>query len=156
MVKETYEINYQDKLNNFRNFVKEDISGNCIDFLQSKIEEAKTLLSGQTNDEGEDLDEVLIRTISKDLSRYYDGFEKYQKALSEMKTESLKVLRKKLVTKEKDFFQEVWGEESDNFFRTRKFISTYLKDSSISQKLNSTLDCISVSLYRYVYNKYGK
>lgn len=158
-MKETYMINYQDKLNKFRNFVREDISGstkNCVEVFQSQVEEAKIYLSEKINEIGENLDEVFIRTLSKDLSRYYDSFEKYLKSLSEMKSGNLTYLRRKIVLGDKNFFRDTWGEDSDNFFRTRKFISTTLKDLSLASKLNSSLDCIVTSLYRYTYKKYGK
>lgn len=158
-MKESYIINYRDKLNNFREYVKEDLTGNsenCVDYLQNQIDEARSKLTGLLNNQGEDLGEVLIRTISKDLSRYYESFRSYHKALSEMETVNLSRFRKKLVSKDKDFFTNTWGEESDNFFRTRKFISTYLKDQSLASKINSSLDCITSSLRRYILSKYGK
>lgn len=158
-MKETYILNYRDKLNNFRDYVKEDLtrnSENCVDFLQNQIDEAKSKLTGLLNNQGEDLGDVLIRTISKDLSRYYESFRNYHRALSEMETGNLLLFRKKIVSKDKDFFINTWGEESGNFFRTRKFISTYLKDLSLAFKINSSLDCISSSLRRYILSKYGK
>lgn len=154
-MKETYITNYQDKLDNFRQFIRSENSENCIDYLQSQINEAKIKLTG-LKDGGEDLGDVLIRTISKDLSRYYESFRSYQKALSEMNKGNLLMLRKKIISGDKDFFKNTWKEDSDDFFRTRKFINTYLKDPSMVFRINSSLDCISSSLRRYTLSEYGK
>ena len=156
---ETYNVNYQNKLNSLQEYLKEDSTGtkrSCIEVLRSQVDEVVLRVSGMNNSQGEDLGEVFLRTISKDLSRYHDSFAKYQKALSEMKTSNLMLLRRKIVTGDKDFFKETWKEDSDNFFRTRKFISSYLKDLSLASKINSSLDCIVTGLYRYTLGKYGE
>lgn len=154
----SYTENYQEKLDKFREFIKENLTGNAknsIDVFQSQVDSVLNFLSERVDVNGDNLKEVLIRTLSKDLSRYYDNFEKYQLALAEMKSSNLLELRKKIVFGDKDFFSSVWKEDSDNFFRTRKFFSTYLKDKSLVHKLNSLLDSIVVGLYRYTLNKYS-
>lgn len=156
---ESYNTNYLNKLDSFRKYLKEDLTGmskNCIEVLQGQVEEARSKLTGLKNSQEEDLGEVLIRTLSKDISRYYDNFERYQKTLSEMNTENLSLLRRKIISGDKDFFKETWKEDSDNFFRTRKFISTHLKDLSLVSKINSSLDCLIMGLHRYTVREYER
>lgn len=156
-MKETYIDNYKEKLEHLKRYVKENTSGtsrNCVEVFQAQVEEAKSLISEIMVD-GENLGEVMIRTLSKDLSRYYDSFESYQRALSEMTSDSLKTLRRKILNDSRDFFKETWGEESNEFFRSKKFFSTYIKDLSLVSRLGSSLDCIITSLRRYILARYG-
>lgn len=153
-MKPTYQNNLREKLDKFREFMKDNFS--CVDVLQSQIEFSKNQLSGIFDSQKEDLGEVLVRTVSKDLSRYYDSYSKYLKVLAEMgTTDNLKALRKKIIFGDKNFFSETWKEDSDSFFRTRKFISLYIKDPSQALRINSSLDCIISGLQKYIYNLYG-
>lgn len=155
-MKETHLSNYQNKLEGLRTYVREDPEGNCIDILKNQVQEILSKLSGLENSEKEDLADVFIRTLSKDLSRFSDSFGRYQRTLSEMNSSNLSYLRKKIVSGDKNFFKETWKEDSDDFFQTRKFIHTYVKDQKLSFKINSTIDCITSSLHRYTLSKYGK
>lgn len=158
-MKDSYIINYRDKLDNFREYLRDNDSENCIDTLQRLVEESKPRLSGLMNSQKEPLEDVFIRTLSKDLSRYYDSFKRFHNALSKMdKDKDLIYLRRKIILGDKNFFKDTWKEDSDNFYRTRKFISDYLEkgDLSLSHKLCASLDCMVTGLHRYTLSRFGK
>lgn len=153
---DTYKTVYKEMLDNFSKFLKSGNGRICTELLDSYVTDAISTLGNEVNDQKELKSDDLIRTLSKDLNRYWDSFNYYQNALEEMGTsDKLITLRKKLV-KSPIFFDEIWKEKSDKFFRSKKLISKYFKDPKTIQKLTSALDCIAIGLRRYLYGRYSK
>ena len=53
-----------------------------------------------------------------------------------------------------DFFENTFHEDSNNFFKLRKWAET-LRDKELTRKINSHLDCIVTSLFRQLKRRYG-
>jgi hypothetical protein len=97
--------------------------------------------------------------VSRDFQRFFTSFRRYSGILqnmwetedSEIK-EGYKVLIRKIV--DFDFFENTFHEDSNNFFKLRKWAET-LGDKELTRKINSHLDCIVTSFFRQLKRRYG-
>lgn len=97
--------------------------------------------------------------VSRDFQRFFTSFRRYSGILQNMWEtedteikEGYKVLIRKIV--DFDFFENTFHEDSNNFFKLRKWAET-LGDKELTRKINSHLDCIITSFFRQLKRRYG-
>lgn len=144
---DNYLENYRTKLDVIRKNIKQT-SNSCVDLLDTSIKEVIATIPKEKDN--------LIRTISKDLSRYMDPWITYQKALSQMNTSPEMIELRCRIVESSNFFKDIWKEDSASFYRTRKFLAENLRNEPLRVRINQTLDCIIISLKRNLIDKYGR
>lgn len=95
--------------------------------------------------------------VARDFQRFFTSYRRYADILQSMWESKGKEKYSELIRKiiDFDFFENIFHEDSNNFFKLRGWASTTLKDKELIRKINSHLDCIVVSLFRQLKRRYG-
>lgn len=95
--------------------------------------------------------------VARDFQRFFTSYRRYADILQSMWESKDKEKYSELIRKivDFDFFENIFHEDSNNFFKLRGWASTTLKDKELIRKINSHLDCIVVSLFRQLKRRYG-
>lgn len=101
----------------------------------------------------------VYKIVSRDFQRFFTNYLRYADILQSMWETSDKKTKEKyseLIRKivDFDFFENTFHEDSNNFFKLRKWAET-LRDKELTRKINSHLDCIVTSLFRQLKRRYG-
>lgn len=117
------------------------------------IEQAATLMGK----------EETYTVVSKDFQRFFTSFFQYSNILDTMwkstgnsgeDKKKYEVLIRKIVGQGFNFFENTFHDDSNNFFKLRKWTQTF-SDKILARKINSHLDCIVTGLFRQLKRKYG-
>ena len=101
----------------------------------------------------------VYKIVSRDFQRFFTNYLRYADILQSMWETNDKKTKEKyseLIRKivDFDFFENTFHEDSNNFFKLRKWSET-LGDKELTRKINSHLDCIVTSLFRQLKRRYG-
>ena len=101
----------------------------------------------------------VYKIVSRDFQRFFTNYLRYADILQSMWETNDKKTKEKyseLIRKivDFDFFENTFHEDSNNFFKLRKWAET-LRDKELTRKINSHLDCIVTSLFRQLKHRYG-
>lgn len=101
----------------------------------------------------------VYKIVSRDFQRFFTNYLRYADILQSMWETNDKKTKEKyseLIRKivDFDFFENTFHEDSNNFFKLRKWAET-LRDKELTRKINSHLDCIVTSLFRQLKRRYG-
>ena len=101
----------------------------------------------------------VYKIVSRDFQRFFFYYLRYDDILQSMWETNDKKTKEKyseLIRKivDFDFFENTFHEDSNNFFKLRKWAET-LRDKELTRKINSHLDCIVTSLFRQLKRRYG-
>ena len=101
----------------------------------------------------------VYKIVSRDFQRFFTNYLRYADILQSMWETSDKKTKEKyseLIRKivDFDFFENTFHEDSNNFFKLRKWAET-LRDKELTRNINSHLDCIVTSLFRQLKRRYG-
>lgn len=101
----------------------------------------------------------VYKIVSRDFQRFFTNYLRYTDILQSMWETNDKKTKEKyseLIRKivDFDFFENTFHEDSNNFFKLRKWAET-LRDKELTRKINSHLDCIVTSLFRQLKRRYG-
>ena len=101
----------------------------------------------------------VYKIVSRDFQRFFTNYLRYADILQSMWETNDKKTKEKyseLIRKivDFDFFENTFHEDSNNFFKLRKWAET-LRDKELTKKINSHLDCIVTSLFRQLKRRYG-
>ena len=94
----------------------------------------------------------VYKIVSRDYLRYADILQSMWETNDKKTKEKYSELIRKIV--DFDFFENTFHEDSNNFFKLRKWAET-LRDKELTRKINSHLDCIVTSLFRQLKRRYG-
>ena len=107
--------------------------------------------------------EETYTVVSKDFQRFFTSFFQYSNILDTMwkstgnsgeDKKKYGVLIRKIVGQGFNFFENTFHDDSNNFFKLRKWTQTF-SDKILARKINSHLDCIVTGLFRQLKRKYG-
>ena len=101
----------------------------------------------------------VYKIVSRDFQRFFTNYLRYADILQSMWETNDKKTKEKyseLIRKivDFDFFENTFHEDSNNFFKLRKWAET-LREKELTRKINSHLDCIVTSLFRQLKRRYG-
>lgn len=106
--------------------------------------------------------EEVYTVVSRDFQRFFTSFLQFSNILETMwksngnqgsDKKKYEVLIRKIV--DIKFFEEIFHDDSNNFFKLRKYVRENLNDKELRRKVNSHLDCIVTGLFRQLKRRYG-
>lgn len=103
------------------------------------------------------IEDEVYRVVAKDFQRFFNSYFQFANILETMWNSSEKeryaVLIRKIATEQ--FFTTTFHDDSQNFFKLRKWIQERIESKELKRKLNSHLNCIIHGLFNQLKRRYG-